>query len=133
MAIIYPDAWASLNYPNLRFSLLETLKDIVESKYQKSISEFDIDEVFHLFFDYTDLGESASSCVSAILFDDYEVIVVSDVAIELSAISKILGDAVTKDYLIHLSWKRVVTLAEEALIVLGKKGGPIVYGSQEVI
>lgn len=133
MAIIYPDTWASLDYPNLRFSLLETLKDIIESKYQKLVSEFDIDDVFHLFFNYTDLGESASSCVPTILFDAHEAIVVSDVAIELNTISQILGDAVTKDYLIHCSWRRVVTLAEEALIVLGKKGGPIVYGSQEVI
>lgn len=133
MAIIYPDAWTSLTYPNLRFSLLETLKDIAESKCQNSISEFDIDEVFHLFFDYTNLGESASSCVSTILFDAYEVIVVSDVAIELNAISKILEDAVTKDYLIHRSWRKVVTLAEEALTVLGKKGGPIVYSRQKVI
>jgi len=131
MAIIYPDLWSSLSYPNLRFSLLEVLKDIVGSKHHKSISTLDIDDVFHLFFDDTDLGESTASCISKILFDVNEVIVVSNVAIELNNIFDKLGDSVTRNYLEHSSWTRVINSSSDALIILGKKGAPIVYWGQE--
>ncbi len=131
MAIIYPDTWSSLNYPTLRFSLLETLKDIAGSNHQKSISTFNIDDVFHLFFDDTDLGESTSSCISNILFDANEVVVVSNVVIELNNIFDKLGDSTTEDYLGHSFWERVIASSVEALISLGKQGAPVVYWSKE--
>lgn len=134
MSISFPDNWARLRYPNIRSDLLLFLKELSNVGHQKNYSvspivsydRFDVDEIYHFFFDDTDLGVSPENCIDKILFNSDEVKLISDVTKTLKKILEDLGDCSGNEYISHPDWKKVIDSALFALNKLSETGVPLI-------
>lgn len=114
--IQYPECWLSLTNKDLRLSLLAFLRELSDKKFQKDKSrppekQFDIDEVFHFFFDDTDLAYSPAEYIGDALFDHKEADVVARVTFCLDEIFNQLKDRSTDSYVDSFLWGKVVDCA----------------------
>lgn len=134
MSIFFPDSWADLRYPNLRSNLLLFLKELSDTEYQSNYlisstiahDQFDIDEIYHFFFDDTNLAENPEGCIGQILFDNDEVKLISAVTEILKEILKDLSDSGNDEYTSHPYWRDVVDKASLALKKLSEIGVPLI-------
>ena len=134
MSIFFPDNWANLRYPNIRSDLLLFLEELSDVEYQSNYvissntahDKFDIDEIYHFFFDDTDLVINAEGCIGQILFDIDEVKLVSEVTEILKKILEDLGDSGNDEYTSHPYWRNVVDKASLALRKLSEAGTPLI-------
>ena len=126
MTLLVPDAWKSLKYPNQRHELLLTVQEIIGSTLDiASARNFDVDDVYHFFFDDTDLADETSGYVGLVLFSAEEVNHVSRLTQALDELHKHLGNAPTERYIVHTSWAKVQSLAKETQLALAHAGAPI--------
>jgi len=73
MALVPPNSWSSLKYPERRHEVLLTLEEVVTSLQGAVPTEaFDIDDVYHMLFDDTELGNDVASEVGCTLIDHSE-------------------------------------------------------------
>lgn len=130
MAIIFPDNWSLLKLQNLRSNLILFLRELSDAEYQKEINindpckQFDIDEIFHFFFDDTDLFEDSNSCIGDILFDDKEAELIYFMTKILNEIFLDLGNKDRFSYIEHPLWAKVIEFSKTALAEFERKGVP---------
>lgn len=134
MSIVYPDKWADLSYPNIRSDLLLFLKELSDVGFQGNYlnspdtahDQFDIDEIYHFFFDDTDLAVDPEGCIGQILFDIDEVRVISGVTSALKKILADLGDSGNDKFISHPYWENVIDNASCALKKISESGVPLI-------
>jgi hypothetical protein len=121
----FPETWNDIENPHKRAELIEYLKDISSTLKadEVELSEFDIDEVYHLFFDDTEL-ERPEIEIGSILFDLDEAAAVRDMIIILDDMIKEIGDADTATFLRHPKWILAHQTARRAFALLVAKGLP---------
>lgn len=132
MSIVYPDKWAVLSYPNIRSDLLLFLKELSDIRFQVNSlnssstghDQFDIDEIYHFFFDDTDLVVNPEAYIGEIFFDIDEVKIISQVTSALKNILDELGDSSNDKFISHPYWGHVVDNASFALKKLSESGIP---------
>lgn len=128
--IIVPDNWKILKFPNIRSDLILLLRELADADYQKMINsndpykQFDIDEVFHFFFDDTDLFADSNSCIGDILFDNHEAKFIDLITKRLNEILSDVGDKDRFSYIEHPLWKNVIEISAVALTEFERKGVP---------
>ncbi len=130
MAIIFPNSWSLLRFQNLRSDLILLLQELGDADYQIKINsddpykQFDIDEIFHFFFDDTDLFKDSNSCIGDILFDNKEAELISLITKTLNEILSDLGNQNRFSYVEHPLWAKVIELSKIALAEFERKGVP---------
>lgn len=117
--IQYPKSWSGLTNKGLRLSLLAFLRELSDENFQRDKSsppekQFDIDEVFHFFFDDTDLASSPVGYIGDVLFDNKEANVVARVVGSLDEVFSQLKDKATDSYISSSLWGEVVGCASIA-------------------
>lgn len=133
MSIRFPDSWQLLSLPYIRAELIEFLKELGSSEYQKkhwpssappTEQVEGIDSIFHFFFDDNDFSD-ASSHIGFTLINAEEAKQVAAVTAELDRIFKDIGDAPSEAYMAHRHWPKVLEAAASALSCLLKNGAPV--------
>jgi hypothetical protein len=66
----YPDSWSSLHFPNVRWELLEYLKDATDPKMLEDRHELKF--LVHFIFDDHDFGPDANAMIGYALLDSEE-------------------------------------------------------------
>ncbi|GLQ97269.1 SCO4402 family protein [Dyella mobilis] len=79
-----------------------------------------IDDVFHFFFDDTDLAQDVNSEIGHILSNASEAVAIRNLCNALDNLCQDLGDVGSGAYISHPDWPSLVHLAQAALIVLQK-------------
>jgi hypothetical protein len=133
MAVIYPENWQTLRNAHTRSELLFNLQELADREYQqqswidRSIDTHlivGIDQIFHFFFDDTDLAENALSEIGFILFDEREAGAVRNVTLLLARMLTELGDADDAAFLRHGLWPNLLQEAQKAHLILKEQGVP---------
>ncbi len=121
--VTYPKTWQVIRFPEIRLSLIEYLRDLSGVNSRSLSGPFDIDDVYHFFFDDTDLV-SAHDCIGLILLNSAEVEAVSNIIEVLESLLNELGDVNTFAYTKHPQWETVKELAAIGLILVEQQGYP---------
>jgi hypothetical protein len=118
----YPLDWRQLRFPNKRAEMIEYLKEIANTNINPlpTYHEFDVDEIYHFFFDDTDLSDELRSSIGTILLNSEEQTAIYQLTRSLEQILKSVGDADSTSYLNHADWPRVRELARTALRTIGQ-------------
>lgn len=133
----FPGSWLILSNKELRISLLAFLRELADSciKNKKNTSpekQFDIDEIYHFFFDDTDLGLDAHAYIGEALLDAEEADAITRVTTKLDEIFKLLGDRGSDTYLSNALWTDVVESASIAYSELQKDNRQFDWSDQVV-
>jgi hypothetical protein len=121
--VTYPKTWQSIRFPELRSSLILYLHDLAGVGSQNLSDPYAIDDVYHFFFDDTDLV-NAHDCIGLILFNSDEAEVVSKITEVLESLLIELGDTNTFAYTKHPQWQIITNLAASGLILFEALGVP---------
>lgn len=70
-----------------------------------------IDEVFHFFFDDTDLSVDSKSEIGRILIDSNEASMISELCLVLDEICDRLGDVDSQSYINDYRWEEVISMS----------------------
>jgi hypothetical protein len=122
----YPPSWSGLSFPAKRFELLGYIEEIVEtgSMSGRQQTEFDIDQIFHFFFDDTNLADEDESSIGTILIDSGEELAVRKLTQRLDRLFNKIGDASTREYLAHPDWGDLAREAHSVAMLLNRSGKP---------
>ncbi|MEY2168360.1 MULTISPECIES: SCO4402 family protein [unclassified Rhodanobacter] len=112
--------------PRKRLEMISLLDELSDKSKQDHLwlmhedypSSSGIDDVFHFFFDDTDLNKDVDSEIGRILKDQVEAVVISNVCNALDQLFQKLGDADSSVYMSDPAWLSLMHLAQAALIVL---------------
>lgn len=118
-----PAAWQHLSQIKKRIELLELLHELSDIETQERLwlkhedfpNSSGIDEIFHFFFDDTDLVSNPKSLVGIVLLDDREVKEIEQLTSALSGMLSRLGDVDSQAYMSDPEWASIVSLAQSSL------------------
>lgn len=103
-----------------RNELREIIREISEKNLQESYwikgddypNVSGIDEIFHFFFDDTDLAENSDSEIGNILLNGEEAIIVRMICSALNEMHERLGDVNSTYYMEDEKWNDIINLAK---------------------
>jgi hypothetical protein len=83
-----------------------------------------IDQIFHFFFDDTNLSSDIDSCVGDFLLNSQEVAVIQPLLDLLNDMFREIGDSGSEQHLRHRSWSKLVEQATIAFNFISQAGMP---------
>lgn len=116
--------------PKGRAELIEYIRELASPSLQESLwirnedapNSSGIDEVFHFFFDDTDIAERPLDYIGELFISGEEVDTVRAVTEQLDSLLKRLGDVGSKHYMTHSEWPALVAKSQKALDLLAPHG-----------
>ena len=117
-----PKEWARLELPWRRIELIDFLRELTDGTIVKG-QNYDLDAVYHFFFDDTDLGDDPCSEIDFCLLDEAEVEIIKPIISLLESILNEVGDN-NFGILNHTDWAKVPGLAGKTREMLLLKGMP---------
>jgi len=116
--------FTKLRYPNLRDQLIDCLRSLSDRAYQRDAwvnrnlplgqgDNFDL--AIHVLFDDLGLEEDPRGAIGVFLYDEAEIVLISDLIEALNAIFDKYGTSLSdEDYIEKPEWKRVLETAKIA-------------------
>ena len=113
----------SITLPGRRKELIAFIEELADPgiqerfwiRYEDAPMSSDIDEVFHFFFDDTDIGESPFEQIGICLHNAEEAALVKGITDLLESMLSRLGDVESQKYMADPMWSEVVARASAAL------------------
>lgn len=105
-----------LKHPERRKELVNVLGDI--SRLKSVSSNYEIDEIYHFFFDDSSFKDSPLSEVGLTVIDSKEIAIVHALTLLLDELLNEVGDRETAIFVDHSNWSMVAELSKIALSVL---------------
>ena len=83
--------------------------------------DFDIDNIYHFFFDDTDLHPKAEAEIGWFLRNSDEAKVINELTFKLDELLKTLGDVTTQKFTNDCGWHDVVEKTKDALKLIAER------------
>ena len=103
----------SLKHPERRSELHYILKDILSLGI--SSSRYEIDEIYHFFFDDSSFGDSPLSEIGLSLKNSKEAAIIHALTLLLDSLLTEIGDKETAFFIKHSNWPMVTELSRLAI------------------